>query len=62
MRVWKYGKEEEKRFGRKRRGDEIPAELERREQRLKRIAEARRELEDRARTEAEEKKSRRFCQ
>lgn len=49
-------KEEDKRYGRSRRGDELPAELERREQRLKRIAEAKRELEERARTEAEEKK------
>ena len=36
MRVWKYG-------------EELPAELERSEQRLKRIAEARRELEKRPR-------------
>lgn len=48
-------KEEDKRYGRTRRGDELPAELERREQRLKRIAEAKRELEERARAEAEEK-------
>ena len=33
----------------------MPAELERREQRLQRIAEAKRELEERARSEAEEK-------
>ena len=48
-------KEEDKRYGRGSRGDELPAELQRREQRLKRIAEAKRELEERARTEAEEK-------
>lgn len=48
-------KEEDKRYGRSKRGDELPAELERREQRMRRIAEARRELEDRARAEAEEK-------
>jgi transposase len=49
-------KDEDKRYGRTRRGDELPAELQRREQRLKRIAEAKRELEERARTEAEENK------
>lgn len=49
-------KDEDKRYGRSSRGDELPAELARREERLKRIAEARRELEERARTEAEEKK------
>jgi transposase len=48
-------KEEDKRYGRSSRGDELPAELERREQRLQRIAEAKRELEERARAEAEEK-------
>lgn len=48
-------KEEDKRYGHTRRGDELPAELERREQRLKRIAEAKRELEERVRAEAEEK-------
>jgi len=48
-------KEEDKRYGRNSRGDELPAELQRREQRLERIAEARRELEERARAEAEEK-------
>lgn len=48
-------KEEDKRYGRSKRGDELPAELERREQRLQRIAEAKRELEERARAEAEEK-------
>lgn len=48
-------KEEDKRYGRSKRGDELPAELERREQRMQRIAEAKRELEGRARAEAEEK-------
>ena len=48
-------KEEDKRYGRNSRGDELPAELQRREQRLQRIAEAKRELEERARAEAEEK-------
>jgi len=49
-------KEEDKRYGRNRRGDELPAELQRREQRLQRIAEAKRELEERVRAEAAEKK------
>jgi transposase len=49
-------KEEDKRYGRTSRGDELPAELQRREQRLKRIAAAKQELEERARAEAEEKK------
>jgi transposase len=49
-------KDEDKRYGRSSRGDELPAELARREDRLKRIAEAKRELEERAREEAEEKK------
>ena len=48
-------KEEDKRYGRTHRGDELPAELGRREERLKRIAEAKQELEERARAEAEEK-------
>jgi transposase len=48
-------KEEDKRYGSGSRGDELPAELGRREQRLRRIAEAKRELEERARAEAEEK-------
>jgi len=51
-------KEEDKRYGRNSRGDELPAELQRREQRLERIAEAKRELEQRARAEAEEKQDR----
>ncbi|MGA8671267.1 MAG: IS1182 family transposase [Terracidiphilus sp.] len=49
-------KEEDNRYGRTGRGDDLPAELQRREQRLKRIAEAKQELEERARAEAEEKK------
>ena len=48
-------KNEDKRYGRTRRGDELPAELARREERLRRIAEARKALEERARAEAEEK-------
>ena len=47
--------EEDKRYGRSRRGDELPAELSRREGRLKRIAEAKQALEERARAEAAEK-------
>lgn len=39
-------------YGRDRRGDELPAELQRRESRLKRIREAKRALEARAKTEA----------
>jgi len=46
-------KAEDKRYGRNRRGDELPAELGRREERLKRIVEARKALE--ARAEAEQK-------
>lgn len=46
-------KDEDKRYGRNRRGDELPAELGRREERLKRIVEARKALE--ARAEAEQK-------
>ena len=48
-------KDEDKRYGRVNRGDELPAELARREARLQRIIEARRELEERARAEAEQK-------
>jgi transposase len=40
--------EEDARYGRDRRGDELPAELARRETRLKRILEAKRALEERA--------------
>ena len=48
-------KDEDKRYGRSRRGDELPAELGRREERLQRIAEARKAMEARARDEAGEK-------
>jgi hypothetical protein len=41
--------EEDERYGRDRRGDELPAELARRETRLQRIREAKRALEERAR-------------
>lgn len=44
--------EEDARYGRDRRGDELPAELQRREDRLRRIHEAKRALEERAREEA----------
>jgi hypothetical protein len=44
--------EEDARYGSDRRGDELPAELQRRETRLKRIREAKRALEARARDEA----------
>jgi transposase len=45
--------EEDARYGRNSSGDELPAELQRREERLKRIGEAKRALEERARQEAE---------
>jgi hypothetical protein len=48
-------KDEDKRYGRTRRDDELPAELNRREERLRRIREARQALQERARAEAEEK-------
>jgi transposase len=48
-------KDEDKRYGRTRRGDELPAELDRREERLQRIREARKALQERACAEAEEK-------
>jgi transposase len=44
--------EEDGRYGKDRRGDELPAELERRETRLKAIQEAKRALQDRARQKA----------
>jgi transposase len=47
--------EEDARYGRDRRGDELPAELARRETRLKRIQEAKRALEERAREQAKSK-------
>ena len=48
-------KDEDKRYGRNRRGDELPAELGRREERLKRIAEAKKALEARAEAERKQK-------
>ncbi|HYL13143.1 MAG TPA: IS1182 family transposase [Terriglobales bacterium] len=47
--------EEDGRYGADRRGDELPAELARRETRLKRIREAKRALEERAREQAKSK-------
>jgi hypothetical protein len=44
--------EEDARYGRNSSGDELPVELQRREERLKRIRAAKRELEERARQEA----------
>lgn len=44
--------DEDARYGRDRRGDELPAELQRREDRLRRIRQAKRALEERAREEA----------
>jgi len=45
--------EEDTHYGRERRGDELPEELERRERRIQRIREARRALEERAREQAQ---------
>jgi transposase len=45
-------KEEDSRYGRDRRGDELPEELQRRETRIARIREAQRALEERAREQA----------
>ena len=47
--------EEDERYGADGRGDELPAELARRETRLQRIREAKRELEERAREQAKSK-------
>src|SRR6266700_2746837 len=47
--------EEDARYGRDRRGDELPSELARRETRLERIREAKRALEERAREQAKSK-------
>src|SRR6202451_2671140 len=47
--------EEDTRYGRDQTGDELPAELARRETRLKRIQEAKRALEERAKEEAKSK-------
>ena len=48
--------EEDSRYGKDRRGDELPEELSRRETRLQRIKEAKRALEQRAREEAKQSK------
>jgi hypothetical protein len=45
--------EEDKRYGRERRGDELPEELQRRETRIARIREAKKALEESARAKAE---------
>src|SRR6266481_4114337 len=45
--------EEDKRYGRDRRGDELPEELQRRETRIARIQEAKKALKERAREKAE---------
>lgn len=45
--------EEDARYGKNRRGDELPAELERRESRIRKIREAKRAVEQRARAKAE---------
>src|ERR1700674_2254104 len=47
--------EEDARYGREQSGDELPAELARRETRLKKIREAKRALEERAREQAKNK-------
>jgi len=46
------GQEEDQRYGRDRRGDELPEELQRRETRITRIREAKQTLEERAREQA----------
>jgi transposase len=46
--------EEDARYGRGRRGDELPEELQRRETRIERIRQARRALEERARSKAKD--------
>ena len=48
-------KEEDSRYGRDRRGDELPEELQRRETRIARIREAKQALEERAREQAKSK-------
>ena len=50
-------KDEDKRYGRNRQGDQLPAELGRREERLKCIAEARQALQARAEAEQKQKAS-----
>ena len=51
----KIDAEEDARYGRERSGDELPAELARRETRLEKIREAKRALEERAREQAKSK-------
>jgi hypothetical protein len=51
----KVDAEEDTRYGRERSGDELPAELARRETRLEKIREAKRALEERARERAKSK-------
>src|ERR1700694_4132947 len=51
----KVDAEEDARYGRDQSGDELPAELARRETRLKKIREAKRALEERAREQAKSK-------
>jgi transposase len=51
--------EEDERYGRDRRGDELPEELSRRQDRLKKIREARKALEQKAKVAAEEERKRR---
>ena len=51
----KVDAEEDARYGRERSGDELPAELARRESRLEKIREAKRALEERAREQAKSK-------
>ena len=48
-------KEEDSRYGRDRRGDELPEELQRRETRIARIREAKQALEERAREQGQER-------
>jgi len=51
--------EEDERYGRDRRGDELPEELSRRQDRLKKIREARKALETKAKAAAQEERQRR---
>jgi transposase len=51
--------EEDERYGADRRGDELPAELSRRKDRLKKIREARKALENKAKAAADEERKRR---
>ena len=51
--------EEDERYGQNRRGDELPEELSRRKDRLKKIREARKALETKAKAAAEEERKRR---